>query len=545
MPAARPPPPPLSPKSNRAPPPDFNRAPPPPPPSLAAAAAASPPAASAAAPAGNASGGGAFGGEDAGRINPFGEPPPLPPQHPQWSVLSAAAEGASPSAATAATAAAPATAAEEREGEEADDADERPTDQEVSEYAQYLGLVPGVDGELLWVAEQALLAPVPEGWRITEDHLGRAFYINADTGESSWEHPFDEDYRDLAERMRGAVSSLSGNPPPKETDVLEMAGYLGIDPAAEPRLLWIAAQSSVAPLPEGWAELEDEQGGVYYYDAVADASTRQHPLDEMFRAVLAAERARPGGAGGTSLCSLANNGADMVRALMRLTAEDGAQEVVYDWVARKRAALEPPVKPPSALLGIRVPRGGGGGDGDGSPRESTRLEGGGDGGGADESTTGEPGGEGESVGGSMPVTPRTPAEGAIKTGRMPLVSRVQGAGVRGGGGGSTGGTPRAGATPRGGVGGIIKKKGAGASGAGAKRGALGGFVLSTRGGGGGGRGAPPPPTRGALATIASVFLSPFHFAYWLLSLLRALLVHGILRVPKPPDTSPALRASIR
>ena len=55
----------------------------------------------------------------------------------------------------------------------------------MSEYAQYLGLVPGVDGEILWVAEQALLAPVPEGWRITEDHLGRAFYINTDTGVGS------------------------------------------------------------------------------------------------------------------------------------------------------------------------------------------------------------------------------------------------------------------------------------------------------------------------------------------------------------------------
>jgi hypothetical protein len=62
------------------------------------------------------------------------------------------------------------------------DDDARPSDLEVSEYAEYLGLVPGVDGELLWVAEQALLAPVPEGWRITEDHLRRAFYINANTG---------------------------------------------------------------------------------------------------------------------------------------------------------------------------------------------------------------------------------------------------------------------------------------------------------------------------------------------------------------------------
>ena len=272
---------------------------------------------------------------------------------------------------------------------------------------------------------------------------------------------------------------------------------------------------------------------------------RQHPLDEMFRAVLAAERSRPGGGGGVSLCSLANNGADMGRALMRLTTEDGSEEMVYDWVARERAAApEAPVNP-SAHLGITIPGqgtgGGGGGEGGrdgggaggggddvsgsggpGSPRESPRLEASGDG---DEDGLGD---ESASKGGLTPKTPKTPAgEGAAaatKTGRMPLVSRLQGAGVRGGGGGGgAAGTPRGGGikTPRGG--GVIKKRGAGGGGgAGAKRGGT-----------------------GALASVASVFLSPFHFAFWLLSVLRALLVHDILRVPRPPPTSPALRASIR
>jgi hypothetical protein len=71
--------------------------------------------------------------------------------------------------------------------------------------------------------------------------------------------------------------------------------------------------------------MEDDTGGVFYYDAVADASTRQHPLDEMFRAVLASERTYScalGGAG-TSLCSAANSGADLGRALMRITVGGG------------------------------------------------------------------------------------------------------------------------------------------------------------------------------------------------------------------------------
>ena len=386
--------------------------------------------------------------------------------------------------------------------------DTRPTDLEISEYAQYLGLVPGIDGELLWIAEQALMAPIPEGWRISEDHLGRAFYINTETGESSWEHPFDEDYRDLANRMRPVLSVEGGVSPPKESDVLAMAAYFGIDPSVEPRLLWIASQASVAPLPEGWAELEDDSGEPYYYDAVADASTRQHPLDEMFRAVLAMERSRVDGRAGASLCSRANCGSDMGRALMRLTSEEGSEEMVYDWVARKRAAPEQPDRPgvggTGETAGVR--------DGDvrnvtsGDPRESASLV-------TDVAGTGQSGDIGGEVEGSGSMPWGAEGSSAVKMARMPLVSRVQGAGVRGSGAGATGGSKNP-MSPRKGLAGVIKKKGA--------TGAV-------------------PKKHGALAVI----FSPFQFANWLLSLLRALLVHDVLRVPRPHDRTSALTASIR
>lgn len=49
-----------------------------------------------------------------------------------------------------------------------------------------------------WVAKcrnryvQALCAPVPEGYRELEDHLGKTFYLDSETNEAAWEHPFDE-----------------------------------------------------------------------------------------------------------------------------------------------------------------------------------------------------------------------------------------------------------------------------------------------------------------------------------------------------------------
>jgi centrosomal protein CEP164 len=67
-----------------------------------------------------------------------------------------------------------------------------PTPAEVSVHAERLGMVPGEDAALLWVAEQSLCAAVPAPWRELCDHRGATFYLNNDTGESLWEHPFEE-----------------------------------------------------------------------------------------------------------------------------------------------------------------------------------------------------------------------------------------------------------------------------------------------------------------------------------------------------------------
>lgn len=214
-----------------------------------------------------------------------------------------------------------------------------PSEQEISDYAEYLGMVPGEDGPFLWIAEQALCAPLPEGWRELEDHLGRTFYLNSVTSESRWDHPYDEDYQKLFEGLKQATSEQV----PTKEEVEDMGAYLGIDVLKEPRLLWIARQASLAPLPPGYRELEDDNGHVYYYDQENDESTREHPLDIIFKQVVGLERER---LGEFSLVRAANIGMNEARCPMQLSSDGTrAGAYIYDWITGEQTSLSPPQAP--------------------------------------------------------------------------------------------------------------------------------------------------------------------------------------------------------
>ena len=55
----------------------------------------------------------------------------------------------------------------------------------------FLGLNPDEDEEFLWIAEEALCAPLPAGWtEHMRQEYGAVYYFNAHTQESSWsKHP--------------------------------------------------------------------------------------------------------------------------------------------------------------------------------------------------------------------------------------------------------------------------------------------------------------------------------------------------------------------
>ena len=69
--------------------------------------------------------------------------------------------------------------------------------QEVLEYGHYLGMIFPEDGRFLWIAEEALGAPLPPEWTMCKDPEGLVYFYQAMTGVASRQHPLDEEYRNL------------------------------------------------------------------------------------------------------------------------------------------------------------------------------------------------------------------------------------------------------------------------------------------------------------------------------------------------------------
>ena len=87
--------------------------------------------------------------------------------------------------------------------EEAIDADYEPTEEEVAEYADWLGMDVLKDTDLFWIAREGLCAPLPEHWKPCKTtDTDEIYYFNFSTGDSIWDHPCDEHYRKLTKQHK-------------------------------------------------------------------------------------------------------------------------------------------------------------------------------------------------------------------------------------------------------------------------------------------------------------------------------------------------------
>jgi len=77
-----------------------------------------------------------------------------------------------------------------------------PSEEEIRDYAVYLGMNPAEDAHLFYIAEWALTVPLPDGWTEHNDNQGNEFYFNAMTGVSTYEHPLDEHYRSYYRQIK-------------------------------------------------------------------------------------------------------------------------------------------------------------------------------------------------------------------------------------------------------------------------------------------------------------------------------------------------------
>lgn len=128
-----------------------------------------------------------------------------------------------------------------------------PTKPELIAYARYLGIDPIADGDLMWITDEALNAPLPSEWTEHHDSADRVFYYHVQTHASSWTHPLEQLHRDTYKTI---VNFRSGDLS-KEDRTRELEKLRGQCEEAERE-----AHKEL----QAWSEHTDEQGQKFYYN---------------------------------------------------------------------------------------------------------------------------------------------------------------------------------------------------------------------------------------------------------------------------------------
>ena len=142
---------------------------------------------------------------------------------------------------------------EDASGEEYQLEDEEydPSEQEVAEYCEWLGMDLTQERSLTWIAREALKAPLPEYWKICYTDEREVYYFNMRTGESIWDHPMDAFYKALFKQERAKL----------ESKLLRMRIFAGSMP--------------IVPLQSLFSDLSGEEGGPEIPERLCD------PIDFM------------------------------------------------------------------------------------------------------------------------------------------------------------------------------------------------------------------------------------------------------------------------
>ena len=93
-------------------------------------------------------------------------------------------------------------------------------------------------------------------------------------------------------KSRSATDSRVPNPA-TATEIVDYAKWLGMDLEAEKDLMWIAREGLKAPLPEHWKPCKTPgTGDIYYFNFQTGDSVWEHPCDEHYKSLYAAEKAK-------------------------------------------------------------------------------------------------------------------------------------------------------------------------------------------------------------------------------------------------------------
>lgn len=78
------------------------------------------------------------------------------------------------------------------------------TEEDVRDMAVYLGMNPLTDEHMFWLAEEALIAPVPLNWSVVQTDENTPCFVEARSGMRSNEHPMDPCFRSIFLREKEA-----------------------------------------------------------------------------------------------------------------------------------------------------------------------------------------------------------------------------------------------------------------------------------------------------------------------------------------------------
>ena len=86
--------------------------------------------------------------------------------------------------------------------DEADVISAEPTEEDRLEFASFLELDLISESHLAWIVHEGLTCPTPKGWKPCRSPEGETYFFNFQTGESLWDHPCDEAFKNLYEAER-------------------------------------------------------------------------------------------------------------------------------------------------------------------------------------------------------------------------------------------------------------------------------------------------------------------------------------------------------
>ncbi len=69
-----------------------------------------------------------------------------------------------------------------------------PNDEEIEQYAKFLGMDIKEDRDLFYIAKEGLKAPLPNPWKPCRSPGGSIYYYNFQTEQMQKEHPCDDYY---------------------------------------------------------------------------------------------------------------------------------------------------------------------------------------------------------------------------------------------------------------------------------------------------------------------------------------------------------------